>query len=145
MWLLLTYFVSAASRGCLISTLIFCSFIRLHACSCFLATTKLYVWFSEGALLQVHLSSGLSWQEDWHWSLFHTKNISMRDGSSLQRSLNQTTVFCVTHFESFIAFLQTPGCCLLPSGHSPTQSRFVKCCTDCCLSRNFSCSSQGAL
>lgn len=49
--------------------------------------------------------------------------------------------------ESFTAFffclflLQTPGCCLPPSGHSPTQSRFVKCCTDCCPSRRFSCSS----
>lgn len=74
--------------------------------------------------------------------LFYTKNISLHYDSSLQCSFNQTTV---TYLGSFIAFLQTPGCCLMPSGHCPTQSRFVKCFTECCISRKFSCSSQGML
>lgn len=52
-----------------------------------------------------------------------------------QCSFNQTTV---TFLGSFIGFLQTPGCRLMPSGHSPTWSRFVKCFTECSISRKLS-------
>lgn len=73
------------------------------------------------------------------------KNLRMLQSSIRQRWFKQTSVFCAMLLESFSVFFfcKTPGCCLQPSGHSPTQSRFVKCRTDCCLSRKFSCSSQG--
>lgn len=53
-----------------------------------------------------------------------------------------TIIFYILLLASFSSlifyFLQTPCCCKLPSGHSPTQSRSVKHSTDCRLSRKTS-------
>lgn len=62
-----------------------------------------------------------------------------------QHLFNQSTVFCIMDLKSFSAFLQTPGCCLLPSGLSPTQPRSVKCSTDFSFSRKIPRCSQGML
>lgn len=144
-------FVSAAFWGSLIPILIFILWICLHACIHFPVTTELRLWFSEGASSQVHLSSLLN--RMLHSMLMpveHKKNLSLHHSSSRQRWFKQTSVFYDMLLESFSVlfffiffFYKTPGCCLQPSGRSPTQSRFVKCRTDCCLSRKFSCSSQG--
>ena len=144
-------FVSAAFWGSLISILIFI-FMDLstctYTCPCHNRTRLVILWGSFLAGSPVTTAEqDAARHADACWML--KKNLSLHHSSSLQRSFKQTSVFlrhALRIFQSFFFFFffcKTPGCCLQPSGHSPTQSRFVKCRTDCCLSRKFSCSSQG--